>query len=227
MILIFWPQRSTGIVKHTCWAIHIVLNGRQDIRRLAFPSRHIHLLIHPHFIRIVFRIPVFTELPVCSPPDVCTFYHIYNALALARVVAIIVFTDQVAIFIKHKFMGVAIAVSKHFEITAIGITPYDDATVGMIIIFTVYIFTVKTDIADLPVDPSIGSQFHTRHSMTAEADVNAIAMRQRGLALHQAGFVFFDAPEVWADGNKQIIAMFHYTTRGICCFVIEVFHHQL
>ena len=176
MILIFWPQRSTGIVKHTCWAIHIVLNGRQDIRRLAFPSRHIHLLIHPHFIRIVFRVPVFTELPVCSPPDVCTFYHIYNALALTGVVAIIVFTDQVAVCIENKFMGIAIAVSKHFEITAIGITPYDDATVGMIIIFTVYIFTVKTDIADLPVDPAIWAQFNARHTMAAKADVDAITM---------------------------------------------------
>ena len=91
-------------------------------------------------------------------------------------VAIIVFTDQVAIFIENKLMGIAITVSKHSKITAIGITPYDDTTVGMIIIFTVYVFTVKTDITDLPVDPAIGPQFNTRHTMTAETDVDAISM---------------------------------------------------
>src|SRR4028119_1121038 len=94
-------------------------------------------------------------------------------------VSVIVLTNKIAIFIKYKLMGIAESMGKYFKVAAIRIRPGNYTTIGMFPFGSVGAFSIKSDIAYVPVDAAIGSYFYTGHAMASKTYMYSIPMRNR------------------------------------------------
>src|SRR5690606_1782867 len=110
------------------------------------------VLIHPDFVGVIFGIFVFAQLPVGAPAGIGAVDRIDNTLILAHMIAVVVHADQVAVFIKDKLVGIAQAGGEDFKITAIGFAAHDDALVGVVPVFAVFIGNAHADIADAVIN---------------------------------------------------------------------------
>src|SRR5690606_861475 len=129
----FRPQCGTGIIDHSCRTVMIVSDRGNKICGLPVPSGAIHILVHPNVITIVLGICIFSVLPIGPPTGIRTIHNIDQSLAFPGMVAIVVRTYYIAIFIKNKFMGVPKSVGKYLKVAAIGIGPNDYPFVGIFI----------------------------------------------------------------------------------------------
>ena len=143
-------------------------------------------------------------------------------------ITIIVFTDQVGILVKSKLMRIAVAVSKYFKITSVRVTPGYHAAIRVLPFLSVLVFTAKTNVADLPVYPAIGTHFHSRHTVTAKPDVNAISMRHRCFFIGYTVTIFIQhSPHIWSYGNVQVFSINQHPAGNIRYFVMKIVYHQL
>src|SRR5690606_23515537 len=120
-ILPFRPQSGTWIIDHSRRTVVIVPYRWDKICRLPVPSGAVHILVHPNVITVVLGICIFSVLPIGSPTGIGTIHNIDQSLTFPGMVAIVVRTYHIAIFIKNKFVGVPKPMGKHLKVTAIGV----------------------------------------------------------------------------------------------------------
>src|SRR5690606_7523025 len=92
---------------------------------LAIPSGAVHILVHPNVVTIVLGICIFSILPIGSPTGIRAIYNIDQPLTFPSMVAIVIRTNYIAIFIKDKFVGVSKSMGKHLKVATIGMGPND------------------------------------------------------------------------------------------------------
>src|SRR5690606_7247572 len=131
---------------------------------------------HPHFVGVVFGISVFAQLPVGAPAGVGTINRVDHALIFADMIAVVINADEVAVFIEHKFMGVAQPGGKDFKIAAIGFAAHDHALVGVMPFFAVGVGNTHTDITDTVIYAPVRPHHDARHIVAAETDMYAKAV---------------------------------------------------
>ncbi len=176
LVLPFRTQRRAGIVNHARGAVVEILDGWNEVGGLPFLTRLEHLLVHPDFIVVVFGVGVLAVLPVGAPARVGAVHDVHQPLAFARMVAVVVGTDEVAVLVEHELVGVAQARSKYFKISSVWVRPDDYALVGIAVFVPLHVGKISSDVADTPVNPPVGAFHRARHTMTAEADVDAEAV---------------------------------------------------
>ena len=220
-------QCRTGIVNHTCWAIVVIHNGRNDVSGLSIPTRFEQFFVHPNFIFIVFGIGVFAILPVGTPTCIRTLNNMYQSLAFARVVAVVIRRNQVAVFVKHKFVGVAQTVGKNFKIAAVGVGASNNTGVGMFMFFPIGSRNISANVTDIPVNASVRAFRYARHAMSAKADVNAVAVADRCFFINDSVAVaVFQSPQIRSNCHKHIFGSYQHTTRYVGDFIIKVFQNS-
>src|SRR5690606_35992002 len=172
-----FPFRTQGgprIVNHAGGSADVIGKRRNEIGSLSFEPGLVHGFIHPNLVGVVIRIAVFPELPVDPPACIVSVYDIDQTLLFAGMIAVVVHTDQIAVFIENKLVRIAETCSKHLKITSVRIGPYDHALVGILPLPAVGTRSVKSDIPDPPVDPAIGSFDQPGHAVSPEADVYSV-----------------------------------------------------
>ena len=120
-VFILGSQCCARVVHHPGRTAFKVANAWSDISGLAFKSRQVHFFIHPNFVSIVSRIPVFSVLPVASPTCVRAVYNIYQPFFFTWMIPVVVFADDISIFIKYKLVRIPKTCCKHFEVASVGI----------------------------------------------------------------------------------------------------------
>ena len=120
-------------------------------------------------------------------------------------VAVIVFTDQISMFIKCKFVGVTKSGCKYFKITPIRISPCYNTTIGIFPFFSCLVFSVKANISNLPINPAVWTHFHTRHSMTTKSYMNPKTSRNGCFFIcYSITIIVFHSPQIRRHSNKKI-----------------------
>src|SRR5690606_30715899 len=155
---------------------HKITDTGCNVRGLAFKAGEIHFFIHPHFVAVVIGISVFAILPIAAPACIRAVDDINQALLFTGMINIVIFADDVSVFVKHKLMRIAYTVGKDLEIAAIGIGTSNNTAVWILPFLSIRSRTIKTDIADLPVQAAVGTHFYAGHAVAGKADVYAIAM---------------------------------------------------
>src|SRR5690606_2537203 len=156
--------------------VNVIRYGRGDISRLPLKPGFEQPLIHPDLVRIVFRITVFSKLPVYPPSGIRAVYEVYQPFGFPCMVPVVVYADQIGEFVKHKLMGVAKSPGKDLKITSVRVTTYNDALVGILPFFSIRTLSVKSQVADCPIDPPCGTHGQSGYIMPAKSYVNAIPM---------------------------------------------------
>src|SRR5690606_23300110 len=144
----------------------------------------VQFFVHPYIITVVLGIGIFAILPIGAPSGIGTFYNMYQTFTFAPVVPIIVRANDITIFVKYKFVGIAESGREDFKITAIGIGSYNDSLIGVVIIFSICGSDIGPNIPYAPIDPSIGTFYGTRHPMSAKTDMYPVSMGDGGFVRH-------------------------------------------
>src|SRR5690625_1790246 len=153
------PECRPRIVGHTCRAVVIEGNRRQNMGCLSFKSRLIILLCHQHIVVIVLRILKFSILPVGSPSAICPVDHIDQPFRFARMIAVIVNSDQVPVLIEREFMYISESVGKDFKITSIQIGSDDRSVPRVVPDLAILIRYTQSHISYRPVEPAVRPYF--------------------------------------------------------------------
>src|SRR5688572_23789859 len=194
-VFIFWAQGSSRIVHHTCGTIDKIFDTRCNVSWLSLKPWRIHFFSHPYFIAVVVRVPVFTILPIAPPAYISAIYNIHQPFTFTGMIAIVIFTDEIGVFIKNKFMCITITGSKYFKVASIGITSGNNTAIGVFPFFTSLVLATKTNITNLPINSSVRSHFHARHTVTTKSYMNSITMRNRSFIVSYPIAVFiFHSP---------------------------------
>ena len=199
----------------------VVHDRRNDVGRLTFPAGLVQFFVHPHVVLVVFGVGILAVLPVGAPARIRAFYNVYEALAFTGVVAIVVGRDEVAVFIKSKFVGVAQASGKNFKIAAIGIGAGNKARVGIGQFFSINGGDVGPNITNVPVNPAIRAFGNARHAVATKANVHRVSGCERSLFAYYT-FIVFDFPKVGSNGYEDVFGGHQEATRYIGNFVVKV-----
>src|SRR5690606_10831641 len=202
----------------------------QQVRSLTLKAGFVISLIHPDLVDIVFRIFVFAQLPVNPPAAVGTIDQIDKALVLAFMIAVVVYGDQVAVFVEDKFMHISQPTGEDFEVGAVRLAADDDALVGVMPFPAFGIGGAHTDIADAVVDPAVRAHGHTRHAVAAETDMNSEAIGEGSDYIGSAVVIgIFSAPGSGSDSEKHFIALVvvQDSPQYVGDFITEVAQEQL
>src|SRR5690625_6827920 len=89
-------------------------------------------ILYQHYFVIALRILNISIQPVGSPSAICPVDHIDQPFRFARMIAVIVNSDQVPVLIEREFMHISESVGKDIKITSIQIVP-DDRSVPRIV----------------------------------------------------------------------------------------------
>src|SRR5690606_28348413 len=84
--------------------------------------------------------------------------------------------NEVAIFVEDKFVGISKSRGKDFKVTSVRIGPDDHALVGIFEFLAIYRGDVRSDVANTPVNFTIGTFNNSRHTVSTKADVDCVAM---------------------------------------------------
>src|SRR3546814_17648916 len=68
---------------------------------------------------------------------------------------------------------------EYFEIASVGIGPDNHALVRVFPFPAVWPHAVEADVADAPINPSVGALDRARHAMAAKANMYAVSMGDR------------------------------------------------
>ena len=169
----------------------VVHDRRNDVGCLAFPARLVQFFLHPHVVAVVFGVGVFAILPVGTPACIGTFHDVHEAFTFARMVAVVVGGNEVAVLVESKLVGVAQTSGENFKIAAVGVTTGNGARVGVGPFFAIYGGDVGANVANVPIDAPVGAFGYTRHAVSAKPDVYGITRGQGGLFAQYAVFVLY------------------------------------
>ena len=193
---VFFSQGGAGVVGEAARAVGVVGHRRYDPGGLAGKARLEEFLFHPDVVRL------FTaDLPVEAPAGHAAFDDVEEAFPFAGVIAVVVDTEKVGVFVEGQFLGVADAVVEHFKPASVRFAAHHRAAVGQDHASAVGAGGVDALVAHRPVDPPIHPDRQARHVVTALADVNRVAGADARRFVHDpvaVGIVV--APDVRLDG---------------------------
>ena len=185
----------------------------------------VHPLVHPDFVVVVTRVGVLAELPVDAPAGVGAVDDVHEPLALARVVAVVVDRDEVAVRVPVKFVGVAQAVGEDLEVGPIRVAADDDAVVVVFVYGSVLVRYVATDVADGPPKPSLRTDFHPTHPMTVKANVDHPAAADGFFSVGRTVAVgVTQAPHIRRYANVNITVVVSHAVSHVGDFRMKIFH---
>ena len=192
----------------------VVHDWRDDVGCLTFPAGLVQFFFHPHVVAVVFGVGIFAVLPVGAPAGVRAFYDVYQALTFAGVVAVVVGGDEVSVFVKSKFVGIAQAGGENFKIAAVGIGTGNNPGVGVRKISPIHGGDVGANVANVPINPAIRAFGHPRHPVSTESDVYRVSIGDGGFFTHFPFFII-DFPEVRCNGDEDVLGSYQKATRYI------------
>ena len=179
-------ERGARVVDHARWTAVVRRHRRHDVRRLAGEARLEHLLVHPDVVAVVLRVGVLAVLPVRAPAAVRSVRNVDETLGLALVIAVVVDADQVAVLVERELLQVADPGREHLEVRAVGLRAHDRALVRIGPALAGLVRDVKADVADLPVEPAVGTAYQAGHAVPAERGMDAVALADDDLAIDRA-----------------------------------------
>ena len=141
-------------------------------------------------------------------------------------IAIIILTDDISIFIKGKFMGISQPCSKHFKVRSVRIRSHQNSLIGIEMIFSFFICKIGSNITYPPINFPIGSFYGTRHPMSTEANVNRKTCIDRFFRFIITILIFvFQPPHVWTNTHKHILVSHQQSTCYIGDFIVEIIQY--
>src|SRR5690625_1946759 len=87
-------------------------------------------------------------------------------------IPVIIYGNEVSIFVEIKLVGISDAVGKHLKIAAIGIHSEDGSRIGIFVTIALLIGEIGAHVSDSPVNSSVRADNQARHSMAAKADMH-------------------------------------------------------
>src|SRR3546814_4879216 len=100
-------------------------------------------------------------------------------------IPVVIHADQIAQFIEYKVRCIAKPGREDFEIASVGIGPDNHALVRVFPFPAVWPHAVEADVADAPINPSVGALDQARHAMAAKANMYAVSMGDRFFEIGQ------------------------------------------
>src|SRR5690625_2118851 len=87
-------------------------------------------------------------------------------------IPVIIYGNEVSIFVEIKLVGVSDAVGKHLKIADIGIQSEDGSSIEIFVTIALLIGEIGAHVSDSPVNSSVRADNQARHSMAAKADMH-------------------------------------------------------
>src|SRR3546814_5478455 len=111
---------------------------------------------------------------------------------------------------------------EYFEIASVGIGPDNHALVRVFPFPAVWPHAVEADVADAPINPSVGALDQARHAMAAKANMYAVSMGDRFFEIGQTVPVaILYAPHIRTNADKKIIPVGQYGAGHIGDFIMK------
>ena len=172
-------ERRAGIVREARGSRVPRRDRWSEEGRLTREASLEQALVHPDLVRVVVRITVLAELPVDAPAAVHPIDYVEQPLRLARVVAVVVGADQVAVLVERELVRVAKTVGEYLQLGAVRIGAQDHAAVRVDELATFTRGDVDAEVALLEVDASVGTDDRSGMPVASEADVHAGTVGER------------------------------------------------
>src|SRR5690625_7563540 len=87
-------------------------------------------------------------------------------------IPVIIYGNEVSIFVEIKLVGISDAVGKHLKIAAIGIYSEDGSSIGIFVTIVLLMGEIGAHVSDSPVNSSVRADNQARHSMTSKSDLH-------------------------------------------------------
>src|SRR5690625_6448680 len=94
-------------------------------------------------------------------------------------IPVIIYGNEVSIFVEIKLVGISDAVGKHLKIAAIGIHSEDGSSIGIFVTIALLIGEIGAHVSDSPVNSSVRADNQARHSM-ARSEEHTSELQSRG-----------------------------------------------
>ena len=188
--------------------VRIIGDWRGDEERLVGGAfRQPHVLFHPAALDGLI-------LMLITPAGIGAFQQIHQAFTLLRLVAVVVYADDVAEVVEGDLLGVADAVGVDFEVRPIGFAAQYGSAMREIELSAFLARDVAALVSHGPINAAVRAEAQAVHVMTGVGDVPTEAGRDDFLHVRYAVAIgVLEAPDV-RDGGHVDPAIEIEDTRG-------------
>ena len=186
----------TGLEEEASRTIGIVGDRRGDREGLiGRAGRHPHVLLHPAALGGL-------VLVLIAPTAVRAFEQVHQALALLRLIAVIIDADHVAEGVEGDLLGIADTVGEDFEAASVRLATQYAAFMRIGEATAFLADDVRSFVADRPIDATIRAEPQPMHVVAGISDVSAEASRDDFLQVRHAVAVgVLETPDVRNRGQ--------------------------
>src|SRR5690606_6316825 len=108
----------------------------------------------------------------------------HDALIFTDVITVVIYADKIAVFVERKFINIAQARRKNFEITAISFTAHNYSLIRVMPASTILIGNAGADITHAVIHHPVWPQCSTGKPVPTETNVHTVTLRQGRLCIH-------------------------------------------